>query len=101
MADDPTGSYVVTGGAQGVGRAIAKRLAGVGHVVVLDRDEDGLAWTDDHPAVTWVCGDAGDEETAERAADEAGRHAPLQGWVNNAAVFRDLDLHVAPADDLT
>jgi NAD(P)-dependent dehydrogenase (short-subunit alcohol dehydrogenase family) len=101
MADDPTGSYVVTGGAQGVGRAIAERLAGVGHVVVLDRDEDGLAWTDDHPAVTWVCGDAGDEETAELAADEAGRHAPLRGWVNNAAVFRDLDLHLAPAEDLT
>jgi NAD(P)-dependent dehydrogenase (short-subunit alcohol dehydrogenase family) len=41
----PARSFVVTGGAQGVGRAIAERLARDGHVVVLDRDEDALAWT--------------------------------------------------------
>ena len=26
--------------------------------------------------------------------------APLRGWVNNAAVFRDVDLHSAPAEDV-
>ncbi len=32
------GSYVVTGGARGIGRAIAARLAADGHVVVVDMD---------------------------------------------------------------
>ncbi|GGM43742.1 short-chain dehydrogenase [Dactylosporangium sucinum] len=46
-----------------------------------------------------VIGDAGDDAVAERAADLAERAAPLAGWVNNAAVFRDAWLHetAAPA----
>jgi len=39
-------SYVVTGAARGVGRAIAERLGRDGHVVLLDRDADALAWAD-------------------------------------------------------
>jgi NAD(P)-dependent dehydrogenase (short-subunit alcohol dehydrogenase family) len=33
---------------------------------------------------------------AERAADLAEAAAPLAGWVNNAAVFRDASLHADP-----
>jgi NAD(P)-dependent dehydrogenase (short-subunit alcohol dehydrogenase family) len=87
------GSYVVTGGAQGIGRAIAERLAQDGRVVALDVVEPG--WS--HPRVTAVVGDAGDEQAAMRAAEAAGE---LDGWVNNAAVFRDVKLHEAPADDV-
>jgi NAD(P)-dependent dehydrogenase (short-subunit alcohol dehydrogenase family) len=93
-------SYVVTGGARGIGRAIAARLAGEGHVVVVDVDADALAWTSEQPRIAAVAGDAGDETVTARAADAAEVAAPLAGWVNNAAVFRDASLHEAPATEL-
>ena len=89
MLPDVTRSFVVTGGGQGVGRAIAERLVSDGHVVVLDRDSTVLDWVEEHDAMTAVVGDAGDRTDAERAADAAEALAPLTGWVNNAAIFRD------------
>src|SRR4051812_46604300 len=74
--------YVVTGGARGIGRAIAEHLrTGGADVVVLDRED----------------GDAADEAVAERAAEAA---APLEGWVNNAAAFVDASPHTASAAEL-
>jgi NAD(P)-dependent dehydrogenase (short-subunit alcohol dehydrogenase family) len=87
-------SFVVTGAARGVGRAIAERLTADGHVVVLDVAAEP-AWR--HDDVTLVSGDASDPLAAGRAAAAAESHGPLSGWVNNAAIFRDASLTGDPA----
>ena len=88
-----TGSFVVSGGARGIGRALVERLAEDGHVVAVDLDAGALAWTEGHGRIAAVAGDAADEAVAARAADAAERAGPLAGWVNTAAVFRDASLH--------
>ena len=95
-----THSYVVTGGGQGIGRAIVARLAEHGHVVVLERDGASLDWTRGSAAVTVVLGDAGDEATAVEAAEAAERAGPLAGWVNNAAVFPEASLDAVAPDEV-
>lgn len=97
-------SYVVTGGARGVGRGIVERLLeDGGSVVVIELDPPAVAWTSDHPAgprLAAVVGSAADEAVAEEAADRARSAGPLAGWVNNAAVFRDAGLASAPAREV-
>jgi NAD(P)-dependent dehydrogenase (short-subunit alcohol dehydrogenase family) len=83
-----------------VGRALVERLlAGGDAVVAIELDPDALAWVDGHPAgqrALALAGDAADEAVTGRAADLAEAAAPLAGWVNNAAVFRDASIHADP-----
>ena len=87
------GTVVVTGGGRGLGRAIAGRLCGEGHhVVIAERDPDtahaaaeeliaagGLA--------TAVVTDIGDVQSVRALADELERlDSHLIGLVNNAAI---------------
>ena len=90
-----TSSFVVTGGARGIGRAIAERLARQGHVVVLDVEA-----AEEQPSVSVVVGDAGDEAVASQAADAAEEAGPLAGWVNDAAIFKDASIHDSPAGEV-
>lgn len=90
-------SYVVTGGGRGVGRALVERLLGdEDTVVAIELDPAALGWTESYPRVIAAAGDAAEAAAAERAADLAQAAAPLAGWVNNAAVFRDASIHSAP-----
>ncbi|GIF72194.1 SDR family NAD(P)-dependent oxidoreductase [Asanoa siamensis] len=91
-------SYVVTGGAAGVGRAIASRLLAADAATVVVLDLAPVTWS--HPRLLAVTGDASDEAAASAAADQAEAAAPLAGWVNNAAVFRDLSLDTAPGPEV-
>jgi NAD(P)-dependent dehydrogenase (short-subunit alcohol dehydrogenase family) len=95
-------SFVVTGGGRGVGRAIVERLLSDGDaVVVVELDPAALGWLDGLDRSAGVAGSAADETTAERAADVAEGFAPLSGWVNNAAIFRDAWLHETPAAEMS
>ena len=91
-------SHVVTGGGRGVGRAIVERLLADGDAVVaIELESQTLGWLAG-PRAAAVAGDAADEAVTTHAAERAAAMAPLAGWVNNAAVFRDASLHAdAPA----
>lgn len=90
-------SFVVTGGASGIGRTIAEHLAAVGHVVVLDRDPGRSR----HPRIRFLQGDAASAADAVAAARLAEEQGPLTGWVNNAAVFRDASIPEATAEEIS
>jgi NAD(P)-dependent dehydrogenase (short-subunit alcohol dehydrogenase family) len=97
-SDDALASFVVTGGAGGVGSAIAQRLARHGWCLVVDV-ADHLERP--HDRIQFITGDAADPDVAQRAAEAAERLGPLTGWVNNAAIFRDAGFRTAsPAEVL-
>jgi NAD(P)-dependent dehydrogenase (short-subunit alcohol dehydrogenase family) len=84
-----------------VGRAVVERLLrDGGHVAVVELDPNALDRLSGQPHALPVVGDAADDAVAERAADAAQERAPLAGWVNNAAVFRDASVHTSPAREM-
>jgi 3-oxoacyl-[acyl-carrier protein] reductase len=105
---EPTGGHdldgkvaVVTGAAQGIGRAVAAALAARGaRVAMLDRDAQGVrAAAAELGALPIVC-DVGDEAAVEAAADRAQAElGPLAVWVNNAGLIRPAMLTAMSAED--
>jgi NAD(P)-dependent dehydrogenase (short-subunit alcohol dehydrogenase family) len=90
----PTSSCVVTGGAGGIGRAIAEQMVARGHrVVVTDLDGEGAARTAaEIGAAEGFAQDVRDPASHRTVAEAAGRHGPLTAWFNNAGVAFDQDL---------
>ncbi len=85
------GSVVVTGGARGIGRAIASLMVARGHDVVLT-DIDGEAarrTAEEVGAVVGLEQDVRDEASHRAVAEEALRRGPLAAWFNNAGVGND------------
>ena len=88
---NPQKSVVVTGGARGIGRAIAELMVGRGHHVVLC-DIDGEAARRTAEVIGAAAGleqDVRVEESHRAVAEEALRHGPLTAWFNNAGVGND------------
>jgi NAD(P)-dependent dehydrogenase (short-subunit alcohol dehydrogenase family) len=84
---------VVTGGAGGIGRAISRCLSDRGYrVVVVDLAHEPGAEDVLGDRVEVVAGSASDPAVTKRAVALARTRGPLTGWVNNAAVFRDVQL---------
>lgn len=101
MSDVAKG-YVVTGGGRGVGRAIVDRLlVQDACIAVIELDDASLEWVDGHAQgrrLIPVIGSAADEAVTRRAIEEVESVAPLVGWVNNAASFRDANAHDTPSE---
>jgi NAD(P)-dependent dehydrogenase (short-subunit alcohol dehydrogenase family) len=84
-------SVVVTGGARGIGRAIAEQLVARGHKVVIT-DVDGAAAHDtahEIGAEEGLTHDVRNPADHRAAAEAALHHAPLTAWFNNAGVGDD------------
>lgn len=81
------GSCVVTGAANGLGRAVAETLGERGwRVVGLDVDEPGIERAATETGLVPLVGSITDWSAHERAAEQAAELGPLRGWVNNAAI---------------
>ncbi len=77
---------LVTGGAEGIGRAIAEALIHEGcKVTITGRREGPLRRTAEEIGARWIVGDVGSEEDAKRTvASVVGAHGRIDILVNNA-----------------
>jgi L-fucose dehydrogenase len=96
---------LVTGGAAGIGAAVARTLAGEGaRVVIADRDEAAgqklvAAWTRPEGAIHFVSADLTHEADCQRCVEETVRtFGGLDILIHNAGVNDGVGLEQSPAD---
>lgn len=98
-------TVIVTGGAQGIGKAIARRLLGKGmNVVIADGDEEAGAETaEEYRAIgdiAFVRCDVSDEVQVRHLVEETlSRHDGLDALVNNAGIQRFRSLEEVTLED--
>jgi len=91
-----TARALVTGGASGIGRAIADRLIADGYeCIVLDR-----AAPDGRFSGRWIKADLADAEATARALAEALAGGPITRLVNNVGIVRPAAVEAATLADL-
>lgn len=96
---------LVTGGSEGIGRAIASALAAEGAAVtIMARSEDKLRDVASELGVDWIAGDVGVEADATRAVSTVvEKHGRLDILVNNAGfgIWNPLvDMELAELEDV-
>lgn len=91
---------LVTGGTGGIGTAIVKRLADLGHKVATNyrNEEKAKVWQEQMKAagydVTLAKGDVGSPEEAEALVREVeAKLGPIDILINNAGITRDTTFH--------
>lgn len=90
---------VVTGAAQGIGKAIAKRLMeeGAAHVAMIDINADAVeaaaAEMHDSRAVGYACDVSSHEDVQRVFGQVAQTHGSVDVLVNNAGITRDAMFH--------
>jgi len=91
---------LVTGGTGGIGTAIVKRLAGMGHKVASNYRDEGKAraWLEKMKAAgveaTLVKGDVSDPESCKAMVAEMEKQlGPVDILINNAGITRDTTFH--------
>ena len=77
---------LITGGAEGIGRAIAEALSGEGcKVTITGRREDAVRATAEELGLDWIAADVGNEADAARTVSSVvEKHGRLDILVNNA-----------------
>lgn len=94
----PTRRAVVTGAANGIGKAIAHRLAEAGTALVLvDVDASGLEDIAGRTGGRPVVCDVADEHAVAALAADLG---PIDGLVNNAGIWRFTTIRETTTDDV-
>lgn len=93
---------IVTGGSEGIGRAIAKALAAEGaRVTITGRGEGKLRTSAGEIGAGWIVGDVGREEDAIRTVRKViEEHGRLNILVNNAGIGLFKPLVETTLDDL-
>ncbi|MGZ9811569.1 SDR family NAD(P)-dependent oxidoreductase [Pseudoroseicyclus sp. H15] len=94
-------ALLVTGGASGIGRAVAERLVAEGaSVMIADLPSDRLTGTAEEIGAQAVACDVADPDAIATAmAEVAAKLGPLDGLVNCAAIVRHTDPLEIPRED--